>query len=99
MQETINRILSTFIFRMNKEIELEYLENILASSRDMVSALDAIAAQFRSMEKASQGRDLFLNSFISDMITIFQNWNTVFSVATKASSSDVAGIVLPEKKD
>ena len=99
MQETINRILSTFIFRMNKEIELEYLENILASSRDMVSALDAIAAQFRSMEKASQGRDLFLSSFISDMITIFQNWNTVFSVATKASSSDVAVIVLPEKKD
>lgn len=40
---------------MNKDIELEYLENILASSRDMVSALDAIAAQFRSMEKASQG--------------------------------------------
>lgn len=40
---------------MNKDIELEYLENILASSRDMVSALEAIAAQFRSMEKVSQG--------------------------------------------
>ncbi|CBK20159.2 uncharacterized protein [Blastocystis hominis] len=70
---------------MNKDIELEYLENILASSRDMVSALDAIAAQFRSMEKASQ-----------DMITVFQNWNTVFSLAEKARTGDVSVIVIPD---
>lgn len=61
---------------MNKDIEQEYLENILASSRDMVSALDAIAAQFRSMEKASQG--MFLRSINQKTWLLYFKTGTLF---------------------
>ena len=30
------------------------------------------------------------------MITIFQNWNTVFSLTEKAKTGDVSVIVIPE---
>lgn len=30
------------------------------------------------------------------MITVFQNWNTVFSLAEKARAGDVSVIVIPE---
>ena len=40
---------------MDKETELEYLKNILASSNDLVNILEIIATQFKSMEKASNG--------------------------------------------
>ena len=32
------------------------------------------------------------------MITVFQNWNTVFSLAEKAKTGDVSVIVLPESE-
>lgn len=30
------------------------------------------------------------------MITVFQNWNTVFSLAEKARTGDVSVIVIPD---
>lgn len=39
---------------MDKETELAYLKNLLASSQDVVNVLETIAAQFKSMEQSSQ---------------------------------------------
>lgn len=33
------------------------------------------------------------------MITIFQNWNTVFSLTEKAKTGDVSVIVIPENEE
>ena len=33
------------------------------------------------------------------MVTVFENWSTVFSLASKSASDDVTVITIPEKKD
>lgn len=43
---------------MDKETELAYLKNLLASSKDIVNVLETISAQFKSMEQSSESRVL-----------------------------------------
>lgn len=43
---------------MDKETELAYLKNLLASSKDVVNVLETISAQFKSMEQSSESRKL-----------------------------------------
>ena len=81
---------------MDKETELAYLKNILASSQDIVNVLETISTQFKSMEKASTGMSPIELSCI-DMVTIFENWSTVFELSSKSSSDDVTIITIPEK--
>ena len=81
---------------MDKETELAYLKNILASSQDIVNVLETISTQFKSMEKASTGMSRIELSCI-DMVTIFENWSTVFELSSKSSSDDVTIITIPEK--
>lgn len=43
---------------MDKETELTYLKNLLASSKDVVNVLETISAQFKSMEQSSESGEL-----------------------------------------
>ena len=43
---------------MDKETELAYLKNLLASSKDVVNVLETISAQFKSMEQSSESGEL-----------------------------------------
>ena len=43
---------------MDKDTELAYLKNLLASSKDVVNVLETISAQFKSMEQSSESGEL-----------------------------------------
>ena len=83
---------------MNKETELAYLNTILGSANDILTVLKHMESQFQSMEERSAGTTgkWYL---IIDMVTVFENWSTVFSLASKSTSDDVSVITIPEKKE
>lgn len=84
---------------MDKETELAYLKSILASSHDIVNVLETIASQFKSMEKASKGTDIEFAMTFLDMVTVFDNWSTVFSLASKPASDDISILTVPSKEE
>ena len=51
------------------------------------------------MEKASKGIDIeFVMTFL-DMVTVFDNWSTVFSLASKPASDDISILTVPSKEE
>ena len=84
---------------MDKETELAYLKNLLASSQDVVNVLETIAAQFKSMEQSSQSTSQSCIRSRVDMVTVFNNWSTVFSLASKAQAGDVTVVTIPDPKE
>ena len=83
---------------MNKETELAYLNTILGSANDILTVLKHMESQFQSMEERSAGTT-DKRYWIIDMVTVFENWSTVFSLASKSASDDVSVITIPEKKE
>ena len=84
---------------MDKETELAYLRSIVASSHDMVNVLETIATQFKSMEKATNGNIINCIFLLIDMVTVFENWSTVFNLSSKPSSDEIRIITVPTKNE